>query len=48
MSNIEKIKEVLSYQYDKNGGVIVLRFKSGLDTRRKFDIVTLQYPKSAV
>lgn len=45
MSNIEKIKEVLDYQYDKDGGTITLRFKGGLETKRKFNLVVLQYPK---
>lgn len=45
MSNIEKIKEVLDYQYTKDGGYVILRFKSGLETKRKFNIVLLQYPR---
>lgn len=45
MSNIEKIKEVLDVQYTKDAGYVTLRFKSGLETKRKFNLVVLQYPK---
>ena len=45
MSNLEKIKEVIQYEYTKDGGYVTLRFKNGLETKRKFNLVVLQYPK---